>query len=557
MNITFLSEEKTRSKWIFGLLFVLTLILYLPTAKGGWVIDAVGWIFDMKHHSFWDFINRTYSPSESFYQLFALHYFLFYKIWGMNMWAWSLLYITMHAINAYLLYGVTNRLCIASNVKYGWQISLAGAILFTICPHISEVLAWKACFHYLMGFMFILLITGWVQQYQLTQSNKYAWWAAVVFFLSVFGLEIFYLTPLFVLSIAVYYRLALGGDKEIFKKTIFRFFIPQLVVFCLYLIALYVVYNFIRPHKTDLAQSATEYLSKPIKYFLHIVLLVRYYPTALKDKLYELSASVVTIVIFYGTVISIIVVGFLKMKKLSGNAKLMLLLFILAMINLCFLMFVPFPGSELLVFYDRYTYFADGFIYTLLVMIVRKMAPRNGASFLFIYALVNVCFTVKVNKYWKYSGYVDDRLIRSLPPLGDKTIILLNLPENMNGVPMIGAQPSSKFRDTYEVFFNTNFKNKIYDAASYNMITMEDGAHVKVPNDSVIDVTLGQWGTWWWYEGHGAKSYETEDYKLNLVDPGHMYELTLRHPAGEYLLLFQVGAQWRTVDMSKKNVEQY
>jgi hypothetical protein len=558
MNAIFQEQNKKQHAWIFFMFFALTFALYLPTAKAGWVIDAVGWIYDMKHNSFWDFINRTQSHSQSFYQLFALHYFVCYKLWGMNLWMWSLLYITIHAINAYLLFVFCSRLLSDSGINNGLQIALGGAILFTVSPHISEVIAWKACFHYLQGLLFILLITLWVQKFQHNQQGKYALYSAIIFILSAFGLEIFYVIPFFTLFVSLYYPFALGYDKKVFRKTLLYFFVPQLITLCIYFIALYIAYGFFRPHKTDFSQSATDYLSKPVKYFFQILFLVRYYPVELKNRLYSFCESSKTFAAFYGIAAFIFFYALVKLKKIGKAQRAMFLFYVLVILTIGFLISVPFPGSDLLVFYDRYTYFADGFIYTLLALILTKAGNKYFALILLcVYAAVNVYFTIKVNTYWKHSAYVDARLLYDLPPAGTKTYILLNVPENMKGVPMIGAQPSSKFRDTYEVFMGTPMKNNIYDAASYNMNTMEDGAHVMVINDSVIHVTLNQWGTWWWYEGHGARSYENNDYRLKLVDPGHWYELTLRHPADQYLLLYEVGAAWKMVDMNRKNQDQY
>jgi hypothetical protein len=122
---------------------------------------------------------------------------------------------------------------------------------------------------------------------------------------------------------------------------------------------------------------------------------------------------------------------------------------------------------------------------------------------------------------------------------------------------MIGAEQNSEFRLMHDVLLPAEKTNTaVYDAMAYNMATPDDGANVVVANDSTIKVTLNQWGTWWWYGMKGGNSYENDSYKLNLQDPGHWYELTLKHPAGEYLLLYQQGSQWKTVDMGKKGVEQ-
>ena len=98
--------------------------------------------------------------------------------------------------------------------------------------------------------------------------------------------------------------------------------------------------------------------------------------------------------------------------------------------------------------------------------------------------------------------------------------------------------------------------NPTYDVLSYNMLTPTDGAHVTVLNDSTVRITLNQWGTWWWYEGKGAYTYENSVFKENLVDGGHFYDLILRQPPANYLLLYQVGNEWKVVDWSKKGVDQ-
>ena len=128
----------------------------------------------------------------------------------------------------------------------------------------------------------------------------------------------------------------------------------------------------------------------------------------------------------------------------------------------------------------------------------------------------------------------------------------------MNGIPMIGSEKESEYKLMHNLLLpDKQISNKVYDVLSYNMVTPDDGAHVTVANDSVIHVTLNQWSTWWWYEGKGGYSYENDDYKLNLIDAGHWYELTLKKPAQKYLLLYQAGKQWKEVDMGRKNEDQY
>jgi hypothetical protein len=560
MNTPILSRLLDGKKgWIFLILWVITFALYIATGKAGWVIDASGWIYDMKHHSFIDFLNRTQSSSQSFYQLFAFHYFLFYKIWGMNVWLWSLLYITLHAVNAFLAWWICSNIFSDSGIKNGALISLFGALIYTVSPHISEVLVWKACYHYMQCFMFILLGILWVQKFQHEQKIKYAVWAAIVFILSAFTLEIFYLTPFFVLSVAFYYSLALGYDKKVFRKTLLYFFIPQLVMFATYFISLYMAYKFLRPHKTDFNQTILDYLSKFPKYFFHIVLLGRYFSIDTKIKVYTFCKSVSALIVFYSLIGIVFIYVIARFKKLSTTAKAMFLLFAWILVLLAFLLPLSFPEPELLVFFDRYTYFADAFVYTLLVLAISRFVTNKYIAILLfcVYVDLNLYFTIMVNTYWMKSSIINNKLVRELPDPGDKIVLLLNTPENYPGVPMIGAQPDGIFKALHEVYTDTIIKNTLYEVASFNMVAEGDGAHVNVINDSVLHVTLNQYGSWWWYEGHGAKSYETPDYKVNMLKPNYMYELTLKHPIDKYLLLYELGDKWKTVDMNLRNADQW
>ena len=543
---------------VFGLLWLITAILYIPTAKAGWVIDAIGWIYDMKHHDFLDFINRVQSTSESFYQLFAIHYYICYKLWGMNMLMWSLFYLTVHAVNATLLFMLCRNIFRDSGLQKSASIALCGALLYVVCPHVSEVIVWKACFHYLMGFTFILLSLLMIQKYQNRQQSKYIWTALFVFCLSAFGLEIFYLTPFLGLMLALFYRFGLGYTKDVFRKTLTRFFIPQLLLFGLYFIGLFAYYKFLRPHGTVTSNPVTVYLSKPPKYVFHILLLGRYFPMYVKGGVYAFCESVKGLILFYSIVVAIVVYTLARFKKIDNYSKVIFLLFVWVMMFIAFLMGVGFPSNlNLYVFYDRYTYFADGFVYTMMAMIIARYVNKYVAIPIFIlYATVNIYFTVKLNVYWKHSAYIDNRLLRDVPDAGDKTIILLNIPENMNGIAMIGAQPEGEFKAVHDLLVGPTIKNTIYDGASYNMLTDKDGAHVNVINDSTVLVTLNQWGTWWWYGGFGAYNYQTPDYTANF-DMGHTYKLTLKHPSDRYLLLYEVGPNWKIVNMKKKNADQY
>ena len=265
-----------------------------------------------------------------------------------------------------------------------------------------------------------------------------------------------------------------------------------------------------------------------------------------------------TLIGVYSLLACVFAYGFMRIRQMSGIGKAVFLFFAFSILTICFVMPLSFPGDALLIFYDRYTYFADPFMYLLGVLIIAALIKNRYLliGLFCIYFDISLYFLIVVNTYWMQSDTINNKLLRRLPDPGNKTVLLLNIPENMNGAPMIGAQPEGMYKMMKEVYTDTLVKNKIYDVASYNMSANFDGAHVEVLGDGVIRVTLNHWGNWWWYEGHGAVSYENEDYKLDMRDMGHWYDLTLKHPADQYMLLFSVGDKWKVVDLNKKNIKQ-
>ncbi len=551
------TAQQKRWRGVFGILWALMFILYLPAAKAGFVTDFTGWLDQVKNHGFWEYINRSNFKATSLYQVTQFITWIFYHLFGIHAWLWHLLFITLHVINATLLFTLCRGMLDDAGVKNSREISFTGVVLFCLSPYISEVIVWEPSFHFLQGLLMILLVLVWVRKYLHTGSGKYALWAAIVYLLSTHTLEVFYITPWLVLTLALFYREVVG--KGLFVKVLLLFFLPELIMFCLRLVEFRVIYGgWVSRIGTDAAMAAPlTGLGKPAKYLFHLLLLGRFFGHEIKEKVYAFCDSAKGVVAFYG--IAVVVLGYIayRFRIMSGKGKVASLLFVWMLITFVLLLPLWF-GDMLLVMFDRYTYFTGAFFYMLLALLaafITMQYVRWGV--LGLYALANLRFAILVSRYWGKSCKVNHGLLYHLPEPGDKILVLLNLPESMHGAPMIGSGQESEYKLMDNLLLpGKTINNKVYDGLSYNMETPEDGAHTLVLNDSMVRVTLNQWGTWWWYEGKGGHSYENEDYKLNMIDGGHFYELTMKQPASRYLLLYQVGDQWHTVDMNKRGVDQ-
>jgi len=559
LNSTIQSSGRLPGKplYVFLSLWCVLFLLYLPAVNGGWVSDTTEWLQKIKTQSFRDFVNVQQSRG-SVYQFTQVVTFFLFKLFGSNPWPWHLVFITMQAINSTLLYIICKKLFDESGVKNSFAIAAGGVLLFCTCPHISEVIVWKASYHYLQALLMMLAILYCVQQFHYRFRLIYPLIAAIIFLLSSFAHEFFYLSPLFVLTVIIYYRIVLAYDRIIYKKALLYFVLPMFIILLSHFILIRVVSgHFTADLGDEVHQPLSGYLRKPPLYLFHTVFFGRFFSHDTRQKIYDFAVANKGIALVYGLLACVWVYIIFRFRQMTPASKAVVLIF--SWLHICIAIVCPvwFPQT-LLVNFDRYAYFMLPFIYLLFMFLLVNIKIKEwGITFFIVYAFINVYFTVQVNNYWKQSARVVDHLVHNVPSIdNNKIVLLLNVPGNMNGVPMIGPFLHFSFRQMYNLYNERQINNTTYDVVSYNMSGPNDGAHVNVYNDSLMHVTLNQWGTWWWYGMWGAFSYENEYYKLNMIDLGHWYELILKRPASEYMLLYNVGDQWKVVDWNKKNDDQ-
>ncbi len=554
-NTAAYSSPGINARWVFVGLWVLLFALYWPARYGGWVSDTAEWLDKVKHQDFWTYVNTTQSRG-GLYQFTQIVTYLFYRLLGARPLPWHLLFLTMQAVNCTLVYMIFRRLFNLSGTRHGVFIALSAAMLFCVCPHNSEVVVWKASYHYLQALLMALCIIYWLQQYLASGSGKYAMLACVVFLFATFSHEFFYLIPVFVASLILYYRLALDVNKVITRKAMIRFLLPMLAMVVVHLVLLRLSAGSVAGTLGDeISQPFSSYARKFPYYVFHVLFLGRYFTQPVRQSVYEFFSRNRGLWPFYGALLVISGYCIFRFRAIAMRFKPVILIGLWFLVCIGIVAPMWFPDS-MLVSFDRYTYFMAPFAYLLLSFFVFRLGRVLAIVLVTGYALINVFFTLKVNRYWGQSASLVSSLIYRIPPPKGKIVLILNSPEYLNGTPVIGPFWHYSFGKMRNLYVEEPIDTAVYEVVSYNMLTANDGAHVNVVNDSVVHVTLNQWGTWWWIGMWGAHNYETEDFRLNLVDPGHWYELTLKKSADNYLLLYQVGLNWKQVDMRKKDKDQ-
>lgn len=553
LNYTQHTSNRINTPMLFIGLWVLMFALYFITAQAGFVTDFTGWLDQIRNQDFLTYVNRSNFVVVSLYQVTQVVTWLFYQLFGANAWLWHLLFITLHVANAVLLSKLVGNMLHDAGARHLNTAIYAGSVLFCVTPYISEVIVWEPSFHYLQGLLIILVILRLVQQYIYQPKAKYVWWVLILYLLSTHTLEVFYLTPWLVLSLLVFYK-AISKQQVVLSKGSLYFVIPMLCIFVLRMVEFRLLHGdwVSRIGSQTVLGSSQGGYGKAGKYLFHLLFMGRFFSLEVREAVYAFCDGIWGRALVYGIGGVCLLWGIIRFNKLSGRLQVMVPL--LLWLGMSLVLVVPmWFGDMMLVIFDRYAYFAAAFLLMLLPLLLWGIPDKYlRVGLLVVFMLVNLRYAIQVNRYWWKSQKVIAGLLDSPPVEKSKTTILLNNPESMHGVPMLGAWPQSEYQLMHNLLQPKPIKDEVYDVLAYNMLTPEDGAHVQVLNDSTLRVTLNQWGTWWWYEGVGGRSYENNEFVLDMVD-GHFYNLTMKQPLNNYTFLYQVGDTWKVVDLHNKD----
>src|ERR1043165_245398 len=142
-------RERPLYLWLF--LWVAVGLVYLPAWKAGYQQDFQGWLELYYDYSFWGMLNRDMPSVHSFYQLTQLQLYVLTKLFGVHPIPWFLLFTGLHALNGTLIFRLCRAVMEDLEVTQASWIALTGTLLVLFNPSMTEVVLWKASYHYLIA----------------------------------------------------------------------------------------------------------------------------------------------------------------------------------------------------------------------------------------------------------------------------------------------------------------------------------------------------------------------------------------------------------------------
>lgn len=543
-----------RNKILLFLCFWLMIAaIYLPAWKAGFMGEFINYLQSFDRSSFVGFLNRKDSEMKTLFQVVQLQRYGLISVFGVQPVPWFLLFTALHALNGALIVRFFTRVFDDFRLKQGAAVAVAGAVLFLLNPNITEITVWKACDHYLTGIMMQLLVLIWCRDYITTGNLRYARIAGILFAISTYTLEIFYVTPFLSFFLLLGYRLKTLINPVQFRKGLFYLLLPQLFLFLLHFIVFRITYGSWIPHygteEGSFMTTGSVLLRGYGKYLAYMLLMAGHYTWPMRQAVYEFLAHPAVYYLITGGLLLTVTIILLRFSRIGTRMQLFAFMAGGVICSLSLAVTVSF--DDLVSLYNSRRCYQPG-IFLYMAVSIGIFAIRNKKIALILYGIcLAVCLALTVNMVWRWrtAAKLQYGALRTFDQQTSDPVLLLNVPCYFRDVRMIAASDNNEFKDQLRLFGYQPAQGTVYTISSYNMLNIWDGAHVTVLDSLTVKITLNQWGTWWMYNYRGAQSYENSLFRVDMTDPGHEYLLELKQRPESMVLLFHQGEHWRTVDM--------
>ncbi len=483
----------------------------------------------------------------AYYQFTQAITWVLYQLFGSNRWAWHLLQLSLHALNATLLFRLLRGIFRDTGIPRAEWIALAAAALFCTSPYVSEVIVWKAAYHFLQGLLLILIQLHLLRNFLHNGRSRNIVISLILYALSLFSLELFYLVPILDIVVCIYYDQALAWDKRRIKQAFRAIIAPQALLLVLYLIGLQLSAGATtgRLGNEWMKLPITYYLVKPPENLFHL-LGGRFLPEVWRHAVYKTCSSYTGAGIFYAALLGLLLYMVARFRKMTRNGQLVSFLTVWVLLGIALVTPLWFP-ERLLIVGDRYLYVLLPPFMALLALVISRIARKLLLPLIACSAaiIIQVLPTLNLNQTWQESTRLTDQLQTLLTDAPDQITILLNNPASLRGAPMIGAGEDGEAKLMHNLLYQSPIRGKMYDAPAANLLNATDSISIQWLDGSTLKVSLTQPNTFWQYGQDVAHSFSNEYFSVDVADPNCCYTLRLTKPVSQYRLLYQHAGTWQ------------
>lgn len=524
--------------------FLLTLALYFESRHSGFVTDYIG--FEQNYDGCGFFNYYKCSGGKNFRYLQHAFSYPIYKYFGSDRIIWYVLYCLAHAIAAFSGYKTLSIIFSFAAINHFKRTAFYTSLLFLVSPFHNEVIIWKVCIQYsTITICLFVSIYLFLKDFK-RQKIIYPLLNLLLFVIGLLSLEQIIILPYFLLLIALFLTLIIRQFRALHRFLLY-YYLPQHFLIAFYFAMSKIVYGQWVMHYGASTYSgfiSLDTAAKVYNYFIKYLALVRFYPHDYKAAIFSFTSKPIPFIFITSiALLGILILSrkFIQGSKISGLILLMFMFYVVSLLPVIQLYFSFLLYSE----NDRLGYLSSFFIFALIVLFIFRLHPKIRISFIALLICANIGCTFWISHLWMRSTEIYTAYYQNFDAYTYEKVFLLGVPDNYHGIPMMRAYPSG-LEEALRYRKRKPFIGKMLDVIQFNQVSKEDGMQAKKINDSTLLVKFTHNGSWFWYWGLGAKSYETPEYKVT-VEQWH-YTVSFKNFNREkHIILYPDKLKWKQI----------
>ena len=433
--------------------------------------------------------------------------------------------------------------------KKGFVISFFSALIFLLSPYQTEDVLWVAIsLRWLLNSL-ALFAAFYVFILHLEKpSNKKLLLIHFLFLLGLFSNETALIFPILCIVLFLLYNKFL---KTNYKGKLFlpKLIFPQLIFIVVYFfISKILSGQWIWHGPAGFVAQSSDFIQNILKYFAKFFLFYRYFVNDTTDEALRNFSQNGTAAMFLFLLVLAFVAFFLWRRSRSKKEEGYFLSAVFACFFISLLPSLPLDTSFLKWIYpDRYGYIPSFFFYLFVVSAICFLFKKVSFPFLAGYSILCWALLMKTILIWNAANEHCNMLIENYKPyLKYDRVYVLNVPAYYKGVAA----------------FRSAFRAAIYfkqDKSPVEKIRVISGCYQESNYDSLVSVSLTaknievsavkKPSPYFSTDGGWAKSYETDEYKVDFDPTGCSYVLTFKKEIPlNSAFIYSVGDTWKKVD---------
>jgi len=197
---------------------------------------------------------------------------------------------------------------------------------------------------------------------------------------------------------------------------------------------------------------------------------------------------------------------------------------------------------------DRYGYFANGFGWMGLLLLLSFLPKMFFRAIIVGYVAVSAWFLMNINNYWVESEKICAGLVEDFRWYDRDEVIILASPDNYLGVFMFRIIGQiNGFNEALELRRGKPFKGNMWEVVQFNVVSPDYAITAEKDSTGLLyKVGFKQDGNWWWRNGIGATDYENDRYRFKMQQ-WHV-ETQLKEKRPNTAVIYPVGNKWIEVE---------